>query len=155
MKSLILTILTVISTGCLKAQHTEDSIKVVINRLFSSMKNGDAATLKSCFGTNAILQTIVIDSTGKTSVRTEDIAEFADFVGKQKVGAADERIVFETLKIDGALASVWTPYRFYYNGSFRHCGADSFEMVKIDGEWKIQYLIDTRRRQGCAAEPSH
>ena len=130
-------------------------MKATINRLFASMKNGDAAGVKSCFSNTAILQTIVTDSTGKTSVRSEDIAEFADFVGKQKAGAADERIVFETLKIDGELATAWTPYRFYYNGSFRHCGADSFEMGRIDGEWKIQYLIDTRRKEGCAAEPSH
>ena len=146
MKRLILAALTLIFFRTAFAQKTEDSVKATINRLFSAMKNGDAASLKTCFTNAAILQTIVTDSMGKTSVRTEDIAEFADFVGKQKVGAADERIVFETLKIDGALATAWTPYRFYYNGSFRHCGADSFEMVRIDGEWKIQYLVDTRRR---------
>jgi len=63
--------------------------------------------------------------------------------------AADERIVFETIRIDGPLASVWTPYNFYYEGKFSHCGVNSFQLVKINGEWKIQYLIDTRRKQGC------
>ena len=155
MKRQILAAFTLIFFHTAFAQKTEDSVKATINRLFSAMKNGDAASVKSCFTNGAILQTIVTDSTAKTSVRKEDIVEFADFVGKQKAGAADERIVFETLKIDDALATAWTPYRFYYNGSFRHCGADSFEMVRIDGEWKIQYLIDTRRKEGCVAEPSH
>ena len=55
---------------------------------------------------------------------------------------------FETIKIDGALASVWTPYKFYSGATFSHCGANSFQLVKIDGAWKIQYIIDTRRK-GC------
>jgi hypothetical protein len=62
---------------------------------------------------------------------------------------ADERITFETIKIDGPLAVAWTPYKFYYEGKFSHCGVNSFQLVRLNGAWKIQYLIDTRRRTGC------
>ena len=153
MKKLILFFLTASFCIGVHAQTAEDSIKATINKLFEGMKNGDAVMLKACFAKDGVLQSVSTDSVGTVSVRTEDLNEFADFVSKQKSGAADERIVFETIKIDGALATVWTPYRFYYNGSFRHCGADSFQMVRIGKEWKIQYLIDTRRKTGCAAEP--
>jgi hypothetical protein len=61
----------------------------------------------------------------------------------------DERISFDLVKIDGELASVWTPYKFYAGEKFSHCGVDSYQLVKLNGEWKIQYLIDTRRKQGC------
>lgn len=77
------------------------------------------------------------------------INEFADFVGKQQKSVADEQIVFDLIKIDGALAIAWTPYKFYFNGLFSHCGVNSFQLVKLNGEWKIQYLIDTRRKNGC------
>jgi len=53
------------------------------------------------------------------------------------------------VKIDGPLAIVWTPYKFYFNGKFSHCGVNSFQLVRFNGVWKIQYLIDTRRRAGC------
>ena len=76
-------------------------------------------------------------------------SELADFVGHLKKDSADERIQFETIKIDGPLAIVWTPYNFYHNGKFSHCGVNSFQLVRFDGIWKIQYLIDTRRRTGC------
>jgi len=155
MKKIILFTLTLMTFKALNAQSAEDSIKNTINKLFEAMKTGNADMLKSCFAKDGVLQSVVVDSNGVVSVRSEDLAEFADFVSKQKAGAADERIVFETIKIDGALSTVWTPYRFYYNGSFRHCGADSFQMVRIGKEWKIQYLIDTRRKNGCAAEPGH
>ena len=123
------------------AQTATDSIKTTVNNLFTGMKNGDAALLKSAFADSAILQTIT-----RNGIRTENIAEFIDFVSKQTRGDADERIEFETIKVDGPLAIVWTPYKFYYKGKFSHCGVNSFQLVKLKGEWKIQYLIDTRRK---------
>ena len=132
-----------------KAQTAEDSVKATINKLFDGMKNSDAVLLRSAFADSAVLQTISRNKEGKTIIQTEKVAEFADFVGKQVKGAADERITFDVIKIDGPLAIVWTPYQFYYNGTFSHCGVNSFQLVKFNTEWKIQYLIDTRRRQGC------
>jgi hypothetical protein len=96
-----------------------------------------------------VLQTISSNKEGKTLVKTENVEEFANFVGQLKKDSADERISFETIKIDSPLAMVWTPYNFYYNGAFSHCGVNSFQLVRFDGAWKIQYLIDTRRRTGC------
>ena len=131
------------------AQGPEDSVKATVNTLFTAMKNADATLLRSVFSDRALLQTISRDKEGKTVVRTESAADFATLVGTLKKDSADERISFETVKIDGTLAIVWTPYNFYYNGKFSHCGVNSFQLVRFDGSWKIQYLIDTRRRAGC------
>ena len=126
-----------------------DSVKVVVKNLFAAMKTGDTVLLKSCFAQDAIMQTISKNKDGKINVRTESVAEFITFIGKEKSGDADERLTASTILIDGDLASFWAPYKFYYKGSFSHCGANSFQLVKINGEWKIQYLIDTRRKTGC------
>jgi hypothetical protein len=131
------------------AQTAEDSAKMVVNKLFTAMKTSDAALLKSCFADSAILQTFGKDKDGKTIIQNEVVAEFAELVSKQPKGALDERVVFDMVKIDGPLAIIWAPYSFYFNGAFSHCGVDSFQLVKINGEWKIQYLIDTRRKKGC------
>jgi len=149
MKRIFFLLLLSCISSFLKAQTTEDSVKSVINRMFDAMKNSDAMTMKSSFSDNAVLQTISRDATGKTMVQSEALAEFIDFVSKQVKGAADERIFFDVIKIGGPLAMVWAPYRFYYNGQFSHCGVDMFTLVRINNEWKIQYLIDTRRRTGC------
>ena len=131
-----------------KTQSAEDSVKASINKLFTAMKNRNSKALLECFADSAILQTVA-EKDGNISVQTEDIKEFADFVGTQKQGDADERITFDMIKTDGALAIAWTPYRFYYKGEFSHCGVDSYQLVRIDGDWKIQYIIDTRRKTGC------
>jgi hypothetical protein len=132
-----------------KAQTAEDSVKTVINRMFAAMKNADAKTLKECFADSIVFQTIARDKNGKLEVRNEDPVEFIDFIGKELPGNADERISFETVKADGPLAIAWTPYNFYYKGQFSHCGVNSFQLVRFDGVWKIQYIIDTRRKSGC------
>jgi hypothetical protein len=134
--------------NCIKAQSADDSVRSAVNQLFTAMKNADSGLLASSFADSAILQTIV-DKNGKVDVKTEAIADFASQVGKMEKNILDERIQFDVIKIDGALAIVWAPYQFYYKGKFSHCGADSFQLIRINGKWKIQYLIDTRRREGC------
>lgn len=128
---------------------TEDSVKAAVNKLFEGMKSADAAMVVSSFADSAVLQTIGRSKEGQLVIRNESVKAFAASVASLKAGAADERIEFGSVKIDGPLASVWTPYKFYYEGKFSHCGANSFQLVRINNEWKIQYLIDTRRRQGC------
>lgn len=142
-----------IAAGCSQAataQTAEDSVKAAVNQLFEGMKTANASLVQGAFADSAVLQTIVTrNREGKTVIRNEQVREFAEFVGKQKAGAADERIQFETIRIDGPLASVWTPYKFYFNGNFSHCGVNSFQLVRLNGQWKIQYLIDTRRKDNC------
>ncbi len=135
--------------GCIQAQATEDSVKAAVNKLFEGMKSSDPAMITASFTDSAILQSISTSKEGKTVVVTDKVSEFAEIISKITRGDADERIQFETIKIDGPLAIVWAPYKFYYKGQFSHCGADSFQLVRINGKWKIQYLIDTRRKQGC------
>lgn len=149
MKHFSVFLTAVLITCTASAQSAEDSVKSVVNTLFSGMRNADAPLLRSAFADSAILQTISRSRAGKTTVRTEALDEFVNFVKGLKKDSADERISFETIRIDGPLAMVWTPYNFYYNGTFSHCGVNSFHLVRIDGQWKIQYLIDTRRREGC------
>jgi hypothetical protein len=146
--------LILLTAGCLltaaKAQTAEDSVKAVINRLFLGMKGADAALVRSCFGDSVVFQTVARDKEGSILVRNESPKDFADFIGQQKKDALDERISFESVKIDGPLAIAWTPYNFFLNGQFSHCGVNSFQVVRFKDGWKIQYIIDTRRRQGCS-----
>lgn len=145
----ILFLLTLVFVNSAIAQTTEDSVKTAVNQLFTAMKNADGPALQAAFTDSALLQTITRNKEGKMLVKNESITGFASSISKLTKGAADERIVFETIKIDGPLASVWTPYKFYLNGQFSHCGVNSFQLVRLNGQWKIQYIIDTRRKQGC------
>src|SRR5687768_12664263 len=90
-----------------KAQTAEDSVKAVINKMFTAMNNADGASLKSCFSDSVLFQSISRTKEGRMFVRTEDPIGFADFSSKQKAGDLDEQIVFDVVKVDGPLAIAW------------------------------------------------
>lgn len=125
------------------AQTAEDSVKTAVNLLFTGMKTSDAAMIERSFTDSAILQSITGPQGG---IRNEKVKDFAAQVGKMTAGDADERIQFDIIRIDGPLAIVWAPYEFYYKGKYSHKGVDSFQLVQVNGVWKIQYLVDTRRK---------
>lgn len=125
----------------------QDSIAVaqVIHNMFTAMKTSDTNLLKTCFSPTTIFQTIA-NKNGLVEIKTEQLQDFINSIGKQSPGALDERITIAGLFIDANLASVWTPYQFYFKEKYSHQGANSFQLVKGINGWKIQYLIDTRRK---------
>ncbi len=149
MKYIFLATIACLASLAIHAQSTEDSVKTAVNRLFSAMKNADPVQLMAAFADSAILQSVSNNNAGEISVKTESIKDFAASIGKLAKGAADEQIQFDNIKIDGPLAAVWAPYKLFFNGKFLHCGIDAFQLVRINGSWKIQYLIDTRHKLGC------
>ena len=149
MKKLVCCLSIAFAAATVHAQTAEDSIKAVINKLFIAMKSSNGSGITACFSNNAVLQTISKNKEQQVIVEADTVAAFAAMVQSMEKNIADERVVFETIKIDGPMAAVWAPYEFYYKGNFSHCGVDHFVMVRIKNEWKIQYLIDTRRKEGC------
>lgn len=143
-------LLLVICSSPVWAQSSEEEfVKSAINKLFEGMKNGDSAMVKAVFADNAILQTVSGKQEGAPVLVTGSLQQFLRAVGTPHTDVWDERITFERIMVDGALASVWTPYRFYLNEKFSHCGVNSFQLMKSASGWKIIYLVDTRRKEGC------
>ncbi|HCA06689.1 nuclear transport factor 2 family protein [Chryseobacterium sp.] len=130
-------------TFCFGQQNQD--IEKPIRNLFLGMKNADPELMKSAFAENAILQSIAKDGT----VKNENVQEFIASVSKFSKDDLDEKIIIDAIHTDGGLASVFTPYSFYFKGKFSHCGANSFQLVKQQNDWKIQYIIDTRRKENC------
>jgi hypothetical protein len=141
-------ILTFISIKAF-SQTDEGAIKRVVNKLFEGMKKADTVLIRSAFTAEPLLQTVLRNKEGKSVVRTEPLDSFLVAIGKPHKEVYDERITYDIIRIDGDLAIVWAPYKFFLDDKFSHCGVDSFQLVKINGEWRIQYLIDTRRKQDC------
>jgi hypothetical protein len=142
-KMKILLVLAILSGSLCFAQQDQEVEKPVRN-LFLAMKTADQQLLKTVFSETAILQTVI-----KDGVKTEDIDHFISSVSGYAKNDLDERFLIKAIHTDGDLASVFVPYSFYFKGKFSHCGANSFQLVKQNGTWKIQSLIDTRRKENC------
>ncbi len=132
-------------TTAVSSQDSVAAVQQVVQNMFIAMKNSDTVLLKTCFSNNVIFQTIV-NKAGEVSVKNESLQDFINSIGKQQVGSLDEQIKFESIKVNRELASVWTPYQFFYKEKYSHSGVNSFQLVKLKEGWKIQYIIDTRYR---------
>jgi hypothetical protein len=128
-----------------QAQTATDSIKATINNFFKGMETFDTLLINTASAYNLTLQTIEPRS---GQVKTDDFATFKKTVMSLKGTAIKETISFKEILIDNSqLATVWTPYTFHFKNNYSHCGVNVFVLVKIKGQWVIQYIIDTRRKQ--------
>lgn len=66
-----------------------------------------------------------------------------------------ERMWEPEVRVDGPLATVWTRYDFYVDQHFSHCGRDAFQLLHIDGVWKVASVIYTTEDepQNCPVSP--
>lgn len=130
----------------------EKEIKETINTFFKGLHNGDSTVIKSILHTSIKIQTTSVNKEGKKILNTETKNQLLRAIASKKVSDIYfEKLLSYTIKVDGNLASVWTPYEFYYNGKFSHCGANSFQLFNNNGKWEIIYLVDMRRRSNCKA----
>ncbi len=133
-------------------QREEKEIKKVISIFFDGLHKGDSTLLKSTLHNNIKIQTTFTNKKGEKVLRTQSKENLLIGVANKKPeNVYLEKLLSYTIKIDGNLASVWTPYEFYLNGNFSHCGANSFQLFQNNGSWKIIYLVDMRRRGDCSA----
>ena len=134
--------------------QTEEEIQVKQNiiEFFDAFHAKDSIAMKKMVYPSILLQTIGVNNEGKSVLKTEN---FDDLV-KSIISIPDstnfqERIKSYSIQTDGNMANAWTPYEFWINNEFHHCGVNSFQLFREENKWKIIYLIDTRRKSDCSA----
>jgi len=120
------------------------SVTQTVTAVFDAMRLHQGDVLKAQFAPQALLQRV--RSNG--SIVTNNIDKFA-MVITTSASLLDERLLDIISHRSGNLASVWTPYAFYIDRKISHCGVNSFQLIKLDGQWKIQYLIDNIYSGSC------
>lgn len=135
------------------ATHAQEAeIKSRVTSLFDAMYKRDTAALRQCFIPAAQLISYSYDAKGNPRVKAETVTDFNRGISLIGDAAFEERLMGWQLFVDDGIASVWTPYEFYFEDKFSHCGVNSFQLVLVQGNWKISSLIDTRRRSDCPSE---
>jgi len=154
MKYLFFLIVTGISTLSFSQNElSEANAKLFIDVFFDGFHSGDTLKMKSVMMPNMMMQSAYVQSDGENKVRYSRGSDFFKVIAARPEGQVwDEQILGYEVLSDGNLAHVWTPYRFYVDGKFSHCGANSFTLVYTDESWKILNIIDSRRVGSCEKE---
>lgn len=128
----------------------EEKVKQVVNTFFEGFHARDSIIMKSVFHTDPVVQTIGKTKAGETKLMNEELEKVLKGIVSIPLETEFKEVLHDyVIKIDGDMANAWTPYSFYLNDTFSHCGVNNFQLLKQNEEWKIIYLIDTRRREGC------
>ena len=154
MPRLITFLIAIIFSVTISAQsdNQKKEIKNTIETFFVGLQKGDSTVLKSTLHKDLKIQTTFTNKKGEKILKTETRSKLLTNVANKKPeNTYLEKLLSYTIKIDGNLASVWTPYEFYLNGKFSHCGANSFQLFNNNGKWEIIYIVDMRRRGNCKA----
>jgi ketosteroid isomerase-like protein len=150
MKKLIALSIMITSFNIALAQQTAvDAVKRTVNDMFTAMRSGDSTLLRSTFAKGVVFHGVSTQKDGLSKLAEQDPEGFIKMVGRPHKGVYDERMTFADIKIDGDLASVWAPYKFYIDDKFSHCGVNVMQLIKTADGWKIIYLVDTRRKDNC------
>ena len=148
--SLVLLITIIISIpNRAHAQAEAVAAREVVDKLFTGMRNGDSTLVRSVFTKAAALTSISKNAADSTVTHKGSIDGFVKAVGTPHNDKWDERIYDVKVSIDGPMAVVWAPYKFYLGDKFSHCGVNVFSLIKTGTGWKINDITDTRRKEAC------
>ena len=125
-----------------------DAVLAVVERLFDGMRASDSTAVRAVFDDGARMQSVGHED-GAPLLRTGSVDRFVEAVGRPHDAVWDERIWDPVIQTDGAMAMAWTPYAFYRGDTFSHCGVNAIHLIRRTDGWKIFYLVDTRRQEGC------
>lgn len=143
--------LAVLLTSTVFSQNDEKlKVKATVDTFFEGFHKGDTTLMKSVMMDKIIMQTAYKNKEGKDVLVNDEPRKLVNAIANRPSDQKwDERLLDYNIQLDGNMANAWTPYEFWFNGEFSHCGVNSFQLFKEGEQWKIIYLIDTRRKSGC------
>lgn len=149
MKNLITILIFFVSISAI-AQTNEEQIKASINQVFDGMRKNDTTLVREVLHSSCFLKSIGKSKTGEVRLQEDAISDWLKQIGTKREGVIlDERLTSYDIKMDGEMAMAWTPYEFYVNDKFNHCGVDVFTLMHTEKGWKIIGIVDTRRKENC------
>ena len=140
------------ATPVQKPDGDRAQVVAVVQSFFDSMEKADAELARKILMPDARFFSAA-ERDGKMTVRPSTGEAFIASFSNPNRAKALERMWEPEVRVQGAIAQLWTRYDFHNNGTFSHCGIDAFSLVKTDEGWKIAAAMWTVERTGCPPSP--
>ena len=135
---LIFAALLSIGTSGATAQYSDDAKAAVgvVNQLFTEMAAANPAGILALHTPTSDLAAVFKQRDGKTRYQSINGEAFSKmFTDKTKV--MREEMYDPKVEVHGDWAMVWGRYVFFNGDKLSHCGINQFNLIRIDGTWKI------------------
>lgn len=138
-----------------QTKKEETAIKETITTFFDGLHTGDSAKVSSTPHKNINVQSTGAHKNQQTFIKTDTKNQLLTNIAEKPANRKlFEKLLTYTIRVDGSLASVWTPHEFYINNQFSHCGSNSFQLLKNNEKSEIVYLVGIRNIAGCKISSS-
>jgi hypothetical protein len=140
------------ATAASSVSHPDRAAVIqVIDRFMATVTSGDTVGFEALFLPSA---RIYVQRRGPDGSRTFSERPAAPRASGSANPSPPVREFYWKPKvlIQDGIAVVWTPYQFDRDGKRSHCGIDVFNLVQVDGEWRIASVMYTVEPQGCPAK---
>lgn len=147
-----------LSLGCIftslsvSAQSDREAILQTVDQFFSALGERDRNGLIAVTLPGSLNISVANPVNSVTDINIQNYTQMINGLGDDGPEFL-ERYWDPTVLIEGDIAVFWAPYDFHVEGQFSHCGIDSFQLVKREGQWLLSNLSWTRQRQGCEPSP--
>ena len=152
MKKTLLIVVAFLWLGAaqVSAQHGEDAKAAVgvVNQLFTEMAAANPAGIVALHTPTSDLAAVFKQRDGKTRYQSINGEAFSKmFTDKTKV--MREEMYDPKVEVHGDWAMVWGRYVFFEGDKLSHCGINQFNLIRIEGTWKIATGASTIDRHDC------
>ena len=130
----------------------EQQIISVVEKFFTALGNSDREALLAVTVPGSLNISTSAAPDGGTRLSTLDYEGMITALSRSRATPL-ERYWDATVLVQGSIAVFWAPYDFHVAGEFSHCGIDSFQLVKQDGQWLLSNLSWTRETENCPVSP--
>ena len=135
-------------------ERTSDELAALmtVQRFFETMTSKDTIGARAVLDPDGDFVSVRWNDDGERVVRRVSIRDYLEGLGSGKETYL-ERMWESEVRIHGPVGIVWTPYDFYIDGKFSHCGIDAFQLLRMGGGWIITAGTYTVERTGCEVSP--
>lgn len=127
-----------VSAMSVSAQHNDDAKAAigVVNQLFAEMAAANPAGIVALHTPTSDLAAVFKQRDGKSRYQSFNGEAFSKmFTDKTKV--MREEMYDPKVEVHNDWAMVWGRYVFFNGDKLSHCGINQFNLIRIDGTWKI------------------
>jgi hypothetical protein len=129
----------------------EGEVAQVAVAFLAALSVADTTALARLLAPQAMIHS-VRGGEGEATLRAVNREAFLTSLGGEEQVLL-ERMWDPKVMVQDRVAMVWTPYDFYLNGAFSHCGIDVFTLLKGEEGWQVTGITYNVLQEGCPPSP--
>ena len=146
---IFLTLALTAATAFGQAADDKKAALKVVDQLFFEMASANPAGILALHTGTGDLAAVQRTPDGKSRYSSLNGEKFSQLFTK-KSPLLREEMYDPKVEVSGDWAMVWGRYVFWVDDKISHCGINQFNLVRIDGTWKIANGASTIDRNDCS-----